>query len=369
MANPRVFFDIAIGGGKPQRVYFELFKDAAPKTAENFRALCTGEKGMGKLGKPLHYKGSQFHRVIKNFMIQGGDFTSGDGRGGESIYGEKFEDEPFTLKHERPFLLSMANAGPNTNGSQFFVTTVNTPHLDGKHVVFGRVISGKSIIRAVENTPTDSGDRPLEPAVIVDCGELDASESIPEKADDGTGDKYEDYPDDEEEAVKSPESGLAAANEIKAIATKLFKEAAGDPEKKFLALDKYRKSLRYANELIPNEEQHPETYKEFVKLRISLNLNIALLALQVGQYEDAIKASTFALGIESINDQEKAKALFRRGSAYGKNKNDEGAIADLEEALKLVPGDLAISRELNNCNARLQKKRQSEKAAYSKFFS
>ena len=108
----RVFFDVTIGGREAERVTFELYDDVVPRTAENFRALCTGEKGVGKAGKPLHYKGSQFHRVIKDFMVQGGDFTAGDGTGGESIYGAKFEDENLTLKHDRPFLLSMANAGP-----------------------------------------------------------------------------------------------------------------------------------------------------------------------------------------------------------------------------------------------------------------
>jgi len=170
----RVFFDIQIGNQEVGRVAFELYNDIVPKTAENFRALCTGEKGVGKSGKPLHYKGSGFHRVIKQFMIQGGDFTQGDGTGGESIYGEKFEDENFSLKHEKPFLLSMANAGPGTNGSQFFVTTVPTPHLDKKHVVFGEVINGKSIVRQIENLNTHSGDKPIQDATIIDCGELKA---------------------------------------------------------------------------------------------------------------------------------------------------------------------------------------------------
>jgi len=170
--NPQVFMDIKIGDAEPERVEFELFAGVAPRCAENFRALCTGEKGMCTDGKtPLHYKGSGFHRIIKEFMCQGGDFTNGDGTGGESIYGAKFEDEPFEMKHTEPFLLSMANAGPNTNGSQFFITTKATPWLDGKHVVFGRVTKGEETVRKMEATETTS-DKPNEPVTIVDCGEI-----------------------------------------------------------------------------------------------------------------------------------------------------------------------------------------------------
>jgi len=175
MANPTVFFDISIGGAPAGRVEMELYNDACPKTAENFRALCTGEKGMGKSGKPLHYKGSAFHRIINNFMCQGGDFTAGNGTGGESIYGMKFADETFAGKcgkHTGKGCLSMANAGPNTNGSQFFLCTVDTDWLDGKHVVFGSVKqSSFAVLDKMEAVGSQSGQT-SKPVVIADCGQV-----------------------------------------------------------------------------------------------------------------------------------------------------------------------------------------------------
>ncbi|XP_057474588.1 peptidyl-prolyl cis-trans isomerase CYP63-like isoform X2 [Actinidia eriantha] len=181
--NPLVFLDISIDGDPVERMTIELFADVVPRTADNFRALCTGEKGIGvSTGKPLHYKGSKFHRIIKGFMAQGGDFQNGNGTGGESIYGGKFEDENFKMDHNGPGLLSMANSGRNTNGSQFFITFKRTPHLDGKHVVFGRVVKGMDVVRKIEQVATDDG-KPSGLVKIVDCGE--ASERKIEDAEKG----------------------------------------------------------------------------------------------------------------------------------------------------------------------------------------
>lgn len=161
---PRCFFDLTSNGEKLGRIVVELRSDVVPKTAENFRALCTGEKGFG-------FKDSPFHRVIPGFMCQGGDFTSGDGRGGKSIYGDKFADENFSLKHTGAGVLSMANAGPNTNGSQFFLCTAATPWLDGKHVVFGKVVEGMDVVKKVEALGSQSGATKTK-IVVADCGQL-----------------------------------------------------------------------------------------------------------------------------------------------------------------------------------------------------
>ncbi|KAK2068288.1 hypothetical protein P8C59_002934 [Phyllachora maydis] len=364
-ARSRVFFDITVGGRPAGRVVFELYNDVVPKTAENFRCLCTGEKGMGKSGKPLHYKGSLFHRVIKGFMIQGGDFTAGNGTGGEPIYGEKFEDESFEYKHEKPFLLSMANAGPGTNGSQFFITTVPTPHLDNKHVVFGHVISGKSVVRQVENLAV-SGEKPTRAAVIADCGELSPSEAVGAdvKQADQFGDEHEDFPEDEGEQPLSASKILKVATDCKEYGNKAFK--AGDYG---MALDKYQKGLRYLNEDPDLEKEPSDTKQKMDALRVSLNGNAALMNLKLEAWADCVRAADSALATPSIEDKDKAKALYRKGFALVRLKDEDSATEVLEQAKALAPEDKAIASELAAVKKAAAARLAKEKAAYKKFFT
>lgn len=369
--RPITFFDITIGDKPIGRVVFSLYSDLVPKTAENFRALCTGEKGVGKSGIPLSYKGSGFHRVIKGFMCQGGDFTAGNGTGGESIYGEKFEDEAFPVKHTKPFLLSMANAGPNTNGSQFFITVAPTAHLDGKHVVFGEVIKGKSLVRQIENYPTATGDVPTSPIVIADCGVLSPDDpSLSETATADNGDPFEDYPEDEDRDTDQPEIALEIAQAVREVGNKLFKEG-----KTEAALEKYQKSLRYLDIHPVLPDGSSETLQNsYNALLAPLLLNSALAAVRAQPQSSskanvAITNTTRALDKLELNSADKAKALYRRALARRTLKEEDDAEKDLVEASHLVPDDKAIAGELAKVKQHRKEQREKEKKAFKKLFS
>ncbi|KAF8961878.1 40 kDa cyclophilin [Flammula alnicola] len=370
-ATPITFFDITVGDKAVGRIVFSLYSDLVPKTAENFRALCTGEKGVGQSGKLLSYKGSGFHRVIKGFMCQGGDFTAGNGTGGESIYGEKFEDEAFAVKHTKPFLLSMANAGPNTNGSQFFITVAPTDHLDGKHVVFGEVIKGKSIVRQIENFPTSSGDVPTSPVVIADCGVLSPDDpSLKDDPEAQAGDPYEDYPVDEDKDSENPEIALQIAKAVREVGNKLFKE--GKTEE---ALQKYQKSIRYldVHPVLPDGSS-PELQESFNALLAPLLLNSALAAIRSQPQSSAnaliaISSATRALNNLTLSNADKAKALYRRAVAHTYMKDEDKAEHDLVEASQLVPEDAAIVNELAKIRQQRKEKRDKEKKQFKKMFA
>ena len=171
-SNSIVFFDICVGESKSERVYFELFNNITPKTCENFRQLCTGEQIRN--GKPIGYKNTHFHRIVKDFVVQGGDFIFGNGKGSYSIYGETFPDENFRVNHNKEGILSMANTGPNTNGCQFFITLGKCPWLDGKHVAFGQVLDSNSmnIIKRISKVDVDEQSRPKIPVEIIQCGQM-----------------------------------------------------------------------------------------------------------------------------------------------------------------------------------------------------
>ncbi|KAH6834368.1 peptidyl-prolyl cis-trans isomerase / cyclophilin-40 / rotamase [Perilla frutescens var. hirtella] len=359
--RPRCFLDISIGDELEGRIVVELYDDVVPKTAENFRALCTGEKGIGpNTGVPLHYKGSRFHRVIKSFMVQGGDISAGDGTGGESIYGLKFEDENFELKHERKGMLSMANSGPNTNGSQFFITTTRTSHLDGKHIVFGRVIKGMGVVRSIEHVTIGENDCPAVDVVISDCGE------IPEGADDGTanffrdGDLYPDWPVDLDENSTELSWWITTVDSIKGYGNEHFKK-----QDYKMALRKYRKALRYLD-VCWEKEGIDEADKSLYlrKMKAQIFTNSSACKLKLGDLKGALLDTDFAMRDGGNN----AKALFRQGQAHVALNDIDAAVESFRKALELEPNDGAIKKEFAAAKRKIADRRDQERKAYSKMF-
>ncbi|ODV58133.1 peptidylprolyl isomerase CPR6 [Ascoidea rubescens DSM 1968] len=372
--RPRVYFNISIDSKPSGRLTFELFDDIVPKTAENFRALCTGETGIGKAGKPLWFKGCTFHRIIKDFMIQGGDFTQGNGTGGESIYGEKFDDENFKLSFDKPFYLAMANSGPNTNGSQFFITTVKTPHLDNKHVIFGKLLYGKKLLKKMENLKTDSNDAPLKPCKVLDSNQIlppyndkdndDNENNKNVNSPDQFGDIYEDSIFDNDNIdIDNPKSVFDAVENIKSIGTALFK--AKDFQNAF---EKYSKASEYLNDYFP-DDLSTDNINYLNNLKASIYSNLALVALKLNKNPAAIKNATLCLESENLSQSFKSKALYRRALAHINSHNEDQALTDLNNALQLSPNDPAVLAAITTAKANKRLRTQREKQAFAKFFS
>ncbi|CBH14487.1 peptidyl-prolyl cis-trans isomerase (cyclophilin-40), putative [Trypanosoma equiperdum] len=336
-------------GGKPlrEKIVLELFDDVTPLTCANFRALCTGNEGKVVEGTdtPMTYKGSTFHRIIGGFMIQGGDFTKHNGTGGVSIYGERFDDENFDMPCDKAGLLAMANAGPNTNGSQFFITVNPAHHLTGRHVVFGKVVRGMNTVRALEYVETGANDTPLQPCVIADCGVM---ESLPDPVEQVGGDKYPDYPEDCSPALSDAEL-VRAGEEIRQIGNNLFK--GGDYEN---AMEKYAKVTRYLK-AVNKTSANEGTINEML---IACHNNAAASAVKLSRWSDARNAATRVLDIDGSN----VKALFRRGTACLGSGDPESAIADLSKAKALDPQNTEVA-------AKLQQAKEAEKARTAKLAS
>ncbi|XP_043485847.1 peptidyl-prolyl cis-trans isomerase D [Polistes fuscatus] len=361
--NPLVFLDIAVEEEKVGRIVIELFKDVTPRTAENFRALCTGEKGTGVNNKKLHYKGSIFHKVIPQFMIQGGDIINFNGTGGESIYGPHFEDESFQIPHSHGGLLSMVNEGqPNSNSSQFIITTVPCIHLDNTNVVFGKVIKGMGVVLEVNNLPVVK-DQPVEKIHITDCGELKRGENWNLEENDGSEDVYTPWPEDWDYASCTDTLTYKYVSEV----VKRIKDSGNHyfSMKNYVdAGRKYKKALRYYEWMIKMKNV-PDTMEDSIKdLKVTIMLNLAAVQLKKKDYRSAVKLCSEVLEIDKSN----GKAYFRRGQAHmGQNEYDVG-LMDFKRALAECPNNKDILKEIEKVKKAMNSYLILEKATFQKMF-
>uniref|UniRef100_T1J3X8 peptidylprolyl isomerase n=1 Tax=Strigamia maritima TaxID=126957 RepID=T1J3X8_STRMM len=306
--NSFVYLEIEIENENVGRIVIELFTNIVPKTAENFRALCTGERGKSEKGKNLHYKGCTFHKLIPQMMVQGGDFIGNDGTGGESIYGKQFNDENFLINHDDG-VVSMANSGPHTNGSQFFITTISCPHLDGSHVVFGRVVRGLGVLELIQKIPTEK-DKPLKKLVISNCGELTRENNFGLIPNDGTIDVYPDYPQDADINFTIATEVVNVIQNIKTSGNEYYEK-----HNTLNAVKKYEKALR----LLSDDDD-------------------AASKLKLNDYSATARNCTEVLHLNQRN----IKALYRRGQAHLYLNNYNYSLCDLQHALRLSPNNTDI---------------------------
>lgn len=362
--NPIVFLDISVDTEKVGRIVIELFKHIVPKTAENFRALCTGEKGIGVYGKKLHYKGAIFHKVVPQFMIQGGDIINFNGTSGESIYGPHFEDENFELSHSEGGLVSMVNEGrPHTNSSQFIITTIASMHLDNTNVVFGKVIKGMGVIQELNEIPTVK-DKPKHKIHIVNCGELRRGENWGLNECDGTEDVFPPWPEDWDYSSETEKMSYKYVTDV----IKKIKDSGNYyfvKHKNYVdAARKYKKALRYYNWMMKIEKASDELDGSTVDLKITILLNLAAVRLKQNKYRETLKLCNDVLQL----NENCGKALFRRGQSYmGLNEYELG-LADLKQALVKCPNNRDIIEEIERVKKVMKSYLAVEKVAYGRMF-
>lgn len=354
-ARTYCFFDITFGGvPAKERIIFELFDDITPLTCANFRQLCLGNDGKTVEGTsiPMTFKGNAFHRIIKDFMSQGGDFTNHNGTGGVSIYGEKFKDENFQVPCDKPGLLAMANAGPNTNGSQFFITAKPTPHLTGKHVVFGKVVRGMSTVREMNCVATGQNDKPIKPVVIADCGVVAELPPVVPAAD---GDVDPEYPEDAEPELNNSQL-IEAGERIRQLGNQCFGRSEFEA-----ATAKYTKAVRYLEAAIPTSADGDALTEK----KAACHSNSAMCFLKLEKWSDARQAASLALELQPSN----TKALFRRALAALRGGDSDTAIEDLKRCKTLDPSNPEIDARLQEA-LDLEKKQKAKLAAgFKKMFS
>ncbi|XP_032663670.1 peptidyl-prolyl cis-trans isomerase D isoform X2 [Odontomachus brunneus] len=360
--NPIVFLDVVVGPEKG-RIVIELFKDIVPRAAENFRALCTGEKGTGVNAKKLHYKGCIFHKVIPQFMIQSGDIVNFDGTSGESIYGPYFEDENFQLKHTSAGLLSMVNEGkPNTNSSQFIITSVPCFHLDDTNVVFGKVVKGMGVVMELNKVRTVK-DAPVDKVQIVNCGELKGYESWGMEENDGSDDVYTPWPEDWDYSSYIDKLSHKYMKEV----IRKIKDSGNHyfSRKNFVdAGRKYKKALRYYDWMTKQKDLSDIPDSTLPDLKMIILLNMAAVKLKKQYYRDAMEHCNDVLELDKAN----SKALFRRGQAYiGINEYGLG-LADLQQALLECPNNKDIIQEINKVKKIINSYLITEKATCQRMF-
>ncbi|XP_030030302.2 peptidyl-prolyl cis-trans isomerase D isoform X1 [Manduca sexta] len=363
--NPIVYLDISIDGEQAGRLVIELRSDVVPLTAENFRSLCTGERGVNHNGTRLHYKGSRFHRAINQFMVQGGDIVRGDGTGGESIYGPNFRDENFKLKHHAG-VLSMANEGrPHTNSSQFCITTVPCPHLNGTNVVFGEVLAGLGLVRELQRYGHGDDDRLRVECVIEDCGEI-TSQHWDVFCRDGTADRLPEYAEDYPDIESIPLIQLMSSiKDVKNSGNCFF----GENRYKG-AVRKYLKCLRYIDfvkerlENVKDEDQQDSLHEITRMYTLQCNLNLAACYTKLDDHTACIKCCAEVLELNPRNE----KALYRRGQAHFAIGNYDAALADLKLADKVSPQNRAVLKLLEEVRLTNKSYNEVQKQRLSKFF-